>query len=65
VLPGFNEPILRYVTLAHELYNAPGRGFSVILMDHRGQGLSDREPGFDASASGKMNNAYVEDAVTP
>jgi pimeloyl-ACP methyl ester carboxylesterase len=33
----------------------------VVLLDHRGQGLSDREPGFDGTASGKANNAYVAD----
>lgn len=41
IIPGFNEPILKYVDTVHELYDA---GFSVFLYDHRGQGLSDREP---------------------
>ena len=52
VLPGFNECILRYVEVAHAIHAA---GFSVLLLDHRGQGLSDREPGF------KGQNAFIAD----
>ena len=56
VVPGFNEPMLKYVQVAYELYVS---GFSVFVYDHRGQGLSDRE--LQVQAEGRHQNGHIED----
>ena len=67
VVPGFNEPFHKYIQVAYELFSA---GFSVVVYDHRGQGLSDREPCLRAMGleqNGYINNfmkSLVTDCVT-
>ena len=56
IVPGFNEGLVKYVQVSYELHTA---GFSVVVYDHRGQGLSDREP--HLVAEGREQNGHIED----
>jgi alpha-beta hydrolase superfamily lysophospholipase len=56
-MPGFNEPMAKYVQTAFELYTSAAK-VSVVLYDHRGQGLSDRSPNLPPTAS---QNGHFDD----
>jgi len=53
VVTGFNESFLKYVDLAADLHAV---GYAVYLYDHRGQGVSGREPCVPKS---RLQNAFV------
>jgi len=50
---GRTETYLKYKEVAYDLWN---NGYSVYIIDHRGQGMSDREKGLD-----NLQKGHVED----
>jgi len=64
LVTGFNEPMMKYVQTAFDLYSGSqgSKGFSVVLFDHRGQGLSDRDPRLSLAGGAKTEqNGHWED----
>ncbi len=58
ILPGRSESSLKYAELAYELR---GQGFDIIILDHRGQGLSERLNGASDYVHIESFDHYVED----
>lgn len=58
ILPGRGESSLKYAEIAHEL---KGHGYDILIIDHRGQGLSERQNGVSDHIHIENFDDYVED----
>lgn len=53
---GRTETYLKYKEVAYDLWN---NGYSVYIIDHRGQGMSDREVGLDNPQKGHVEDFWL------
>lgn len=60
VLPGRGESSLKYCEIAYEL---KGSGYDVVVVDHRGQGFSERNPNSQGLGHVNQWQEYVDDVI--